>query len=156
MQNRKRRLASIALALAALAVGLWLPGHLEIAATDSVGYHLFWRTDKVPGLAVKGDYVSFVHTTPWYGAKRLTKQVACATGEILRSTDDGRFYCGEQYLGQALKADSAGASLPVFRFDGPVPEGKIFVRGRHDRSFDSRYFGWIERTDVQAILYPLF
>jgi type IV secretory pathway protease TraF len=53
-------------------------------------------------------------------------------------------------LGQALAADSQGRPLPQFSFNGPVPVGKLFMVGTHPRSYDSKYYGFI---DAHAILY---
>jgi len=40
-------------------------------------------------------------------------------------------------------------------FNGKVPEGTLFVSGQHRDSFDSRYWGFLDRKKVEAIAHPL-
>jgi type IV secretory pathway protease TraF len=48
-----------------------------------------------------------------------------------------------------------GATLPMFVFNGKVPDGMLFVSGQHKDSFDSRYWGFLEQRRVEAIATPL-
>ena len=59
-------------------------------------------------------------------------------------------------VGHTLAEDSERNPLPLFRFDGVIPEGKLFVVGHHPRSWDSRYFGFVDVEEVLNRAYPLF
>ena len=66
----------------------------------------------------------------------LLNQVGWGPGDRLRVDAVGDAYCNDDYLGRALAEDSEDNALPLFRFDGVVPEGKLFVVGHHPRSWD--------------------
>jgi type IV secretory pathway protease TraF len=127
---------------------------LVFTMTDSVKYHVLLRVDGPPA---KGDYVdvSLYHESiDATQAVRLTKRVACVAGDLLRF-ERGGHWCNEQFLGQVLQRDSASVPLPAFVWNGPVPEGKVFLTGDHIRSFDSRYFGFVNAAALER-LQPLF
>lgn len=127
---------------------------LVFPMTDSVKYHVLVR---VPGEAHKGDYVNIAlyhESIDKAQAVKLTKRVACVAGEVLKY-ERGTHWCNEQYLGTVLKRDTQGVPLPEFAWNGPVPEGKVFLTGDHVRSFDSRYFGFVNASALERLL-PLF
>jgi len=148
-----RRLWTAFVAAASVAAVLqMLP--LVFPATDSVKYHVLLR---VPGAASKGDYVNvalYHESIDARQAVRLTKRVACVAGEVLKS-DRGAHWCNEEYLGRVLRRDSRSVPLPEFVWNGPVPDGKVFLSGDHVRSFDSRYFGFVNAAALER-LQPLF
>ena len=107
----------------------------------------------------RGNYVRFERVHPWGGSSgpvSLLKEVGCGPGDRLRVDTVGDVYCNDDYLGRALSEDSKGNRLPLFRFDGLVPEGKLFVVGHHPRSWDSRYLGFVDVEEVLNRAYPLF
>lgn len=127
---------------------------LVFPMTESVKYHVLVR---VPGEAHKGDYVNIAlyhESIDKTQAVKLTKRVACVAGEVLKY-ERGTHWCNEQYLGTVLKRDTQGVPLPEFAWNGPVPEGKVFLTGDHVRSFDSRYFGFVNAAALERLL-PLF
>ncbi len=127
---------------------------LVFPMTHSVKYHVLVR---IPGEAVKGDYVNvalYHESIDKTQAVRLTKRVACVAGDVL-NFERGAHWCNEKYLGQVLRRDSKSVPLPEFTWNGPVPEGKVFLTGDHVRSFDSRYFGFVNAAALEK-LRPLF
>ncbi|EAL3751808.1 S26 family signal peptidase, partial [Campylobacter coli] len=38
-----------------------------------------------------------------------------------------------------------------FIFNGVIPKDKFFVMGTHPRSFDSRYWGFVDRKDIKGV-----
>jgi conjugal transfer pilin signal peptidase TrbI len=119
--------------------------HITSSATASVNYRLFWIEG---GPGKKGDYVNFEKQHPLLKdgtPKKLTKRIVCMEGELL--TFDGRRHtCGDAVLGSVLDRTHEGKPLDAFVWNGPVPAGKVFVEGDHERSFDSRYFGFVDRS----------
>lgn len=172
---RRRALRAAAWALsgavtvAALAV---LSGRLAVTLTPSME-HRVWFLNRVasPAEIRKGDAVMFLFRDPHgfvgeakeakeKGGKapverRAIKRVACAPGELLQ--EDGRdFRCGGWFIGRARELSRDGRPAPLFRFSGVIPEGKYFVMGDGADSYDSRYFGFVEAKDVQALARPVF
>jgi type IV secretory pathway protease TraF len=148
--------------VSALAIGLWLPGHISVTLTSSVGYRFFFLSEPESPDFKEGDYLLFhkqlVHA-PLQGNQAVTdkllKKVGCATGQRL-TVNNGEYYCDENYLGHALTQDAEGKRLPQFIFNGLVPAGSLFMIGSHPRSYDSRYFGFIHADTVLKKAYPLW
>ena len=146
--------AWIAIGVAAAVAALLQALPLVFPMTESVKYHVLLR---VPGAPAKGDYVNvalYHQSIDRTQAVRLTKRVACVAGDLLRY-ERGAHFCNGKYLGQVLKRDSQSVPLPEFIWNGPVPEGKVFLTGDHVRSFDSRYFGFVNAAALER-LQPLF
>lgn len=145
------RMASIA---AVVAVISYVHMGIVIPMTPSVKYHVLVESGGAPA---KGDYVDvdvYHASIDDDRAVRLTKRVACVAGEVLRY-ENGRHYCGDDYLGTVLKRTTEGVPLRAFEFNGPIPEGKVFLIGDHERSFDSRYLGLVNQAALQR-LTPIF
>lgn len=148
--------------VAALAVGLWLPAHISVTLTPSLGHRIFFLTAPESLNFKEGDYLLFhkqLVYTPLRGNQAQTDQllkiVGCAPGQLLRVANS-EYYCGEKYLGHALANDSKGKPLPRFIYNGPVPTGSLFMVGNHSRSYDSKYFGFIHADSVLKKAYPIW
>lgn len=145
------RMASVAAVVALIA---YVHMGVVIPMTPSVKYHVLLESSGVP---MKGDYVDvdvFHAGIDGERAVRLTKRIACVAGEVLRY-ENGRHYCGENYLGVVLKRTTDGIPLKAFEFSGVIPEGKVFLTGDHERSFDSRYLGLVNHAALTR-LTPVF
>ncbi len=132
-----------------------LPNRLEISLDKSLPYHVWWayRCDGIK----KGDYVEFKvdWDDKYFKGAYLIKKVACDEGEILETR--GRdYYCNTDYLGEAVDRDGKGNPVSNFYFYNIIPYGKMFVMGTHQRSYDSRYFGLIDKSKVIRCLKPLY
>lgn len=124
--------------------------NMAASMTASVKYRLFW-IEKGPG--EKGDYVTFEKAHPLLKdgkPKKLTKRIACVAGDTM-SFDGKRHHCGAVTLGAVLDRTHEGKKLEPFVFNGVVPEGKVFVTGDHERSFDSRYFGFVTQNETTKL-----
>lgn len=84
------------------------------------------------------------------------KIIGCDEGEVLTVDANKYFYCNGEYLVKAKDLSLKGEMLQHFIFNGKIPEGFMFVMGQHKDSYDSRYFGLLEKTRVIAKAYPLF
>lgn len=149
MSVQRRRLIVVTTAAVAAVLGLHY-SPLVMPMTKSVKYSLLV---KVTGAPQKGEYVNvrlYHEAIAADQAVQLTKRVGCVAGEQLR-TDGGKHYCGTQFLGQALEKDSKGKKLPRFVWNGPVPPGKVYLVGDHPRSFDSRYFGFVNASSLERL-----
>ncbi len=54
-----------------------------------------------------------------------------------------------------IETDSFGQKLPVYSQEEVIPEGKYFVVGLMPRTYDSRYWGLIDKKQVIGKAYPL-
>ena len=147
---------------AALALGLWLPGHISVTLTPSLGYRVFFLIEPESLEFKEGDYLLFhkqLVNAPLRGNQartdKLLKKVGCASGHRL-TVNNGEYYCDENYLGHALTQDAKDKRLPQFIFNGLVPAGSLFMVGSHPRSYDSRYFGFIHADSVLKKAYPIW
>ena len=139
----------------ALVVGLWLPGHISVTLTPSLGYRIFFLTEPESNFFKEGDYLLFQKHLQNAKTDRLLKKVGCASGHRL-TVSNGAYYCDENYLGHALVRDTKGNQLPQFIFNGVVPANSLFMIGNHPRSYDSKYFGFIHTGNVLKKAYPIW
>ena len=155
---RDRKKAAVYLAaVSALVFGLLLPERIVVAVSPSLDHRVFVLTGFTPDRIGKEDYVVFTVRSPYIKngkPSRLLKKVSCIAGQRLE-TRAGQYYCDGEYLGTAKRYSLKGEPVDSFVYSGTVPEGKLFVTGRHVDSFDSRYLGFIERSTVEGIARPL-
>ena len=134
-----------------LLIGMAIPGHLTITKTNSVEHNLFWEINrKTPQ---KGDYVRLPLFEPKVGCEpcSIVKRIGCLPGELLVNKGP-KYYCNNEYLGQC----ETGNNIEPFKFSGTVPPGMVFLVGDRDKSYDSRYFGFKQITDIETVLHPIF
>lgn len=134
-----------------------IPGHLIRAKSNSVNYSLFYKKEVSIPLK-KGQYVVVPHQSPFINQGqpcKLIKRIACAENDTLISKE-ALFYCNDELIGRAKPFSIKGEPLHYFQYNGVIPQGKIFICGDHQDSYDSRYFGFKEVKDVEAIGVPLF
>lgn len=138
--------------LGGLVAGIWYVGdHIDFVRGESIPITLAWITG---GPAKLGDYVYFKAQNPVINDGRpayLTKQVACVEGMSV-SFDGKVFACdGKPMGGEVITKTTDGRPVPVTTFAGVIPDGKVFVIGTHQRSFDSRYLGLVDRKDATRV-----
>ena len=113
-------------------------------------------TDDMPQIK-RGDYVSFdvEHPSKPGIYIREFKKVRCSAGDTL--TVSGReYFCNKAYLGRSKSSDSAGRPVTPYSKSGMLAPGQIFVMGDHRDSYDSRYYGPIQVTNIKEKLWPIF
>ena len=156
---RDGRKVSVCLAaVSALILGLLLPGKILIAVSPSLDHRIFLLNRTfTPDEIRKDTYVLFTvrsHYIKNGKPTKLLKKVSCVGGERLESRAR-EYYCSGKYLGIAKWYSLKGEPVDAFVYSGVVPEGMLFVTGRHADSFDSRYLGFIERRNVEGVAHPL-
>ncbi len=152
---------SLCLGLCALMyVGRAIPKHMAFSKTNSLLYRFFfYQRLFTPADLKSGRYVIFSidsHLVEHCSPCMVVKKIGCDEGEMLSSTSDGNYYCGNAYLGHAKSHSRKGQVLERYDYTGRVPEGKFFAVGSYPDSFDSRYIGFLEKKDVEAVAIPLF
>ncbi|MCR6574441.1 signal peptidase I [Campylobacter insulaenigrae] len=97
-------------------------------------------------------YFTFPKDTPYYKKnEKFAKYVRCEAGDVL-STSYLNYYCNGKFLGSALTTDSKNNKVDNFVFNGIIPEGKYFVLGTHPKSYDSRYWGFIDKELIKGVV----
>lgn len=112
---------------------------------------------KIPGVKpTRGDYVTFEleNSKLPNGKAYLTKRLACMPGDYLDSRE-GAFFCNDHLVATALKRDGYNRLLTWYKFKGIIPGNRVFVVGDDERSYDSRYWGFIP-FDTVIYSWPLF
>lgn len=140
-------------------MGKAVPKNILISHTDSVGHKLFYFKRHVdPKQLKKGDYAVFPIDTsyiPNCHPCKVIKQISCVEGEYLYCNSAGAYYCGNRFLGMAKTKSKKGEPVQPFVYNGIVPTNKIFATGGHKDSYDSRYFGFVEKSKITGLAIPL-
>lgn len=139
--------------LCLILVGLasfYLLGNLNWVVTPSIDATLLRYSDKP---FEHGDYVTFTLThelaNKGQGVK-VTKKLVCLPGDILTIKSKLDFYCNDVFLGTAFEySPDIEQHLPIFDYQGVIPENNGFVTGNHKKSFDSRNWGFIDLRHSQ-------
>lgn len=99
----------------------------------------------------KDDIVGFRYMDddyPFYKkGESFIKYIACMEGDEL-VIENNQVSCNGKYLGSQIKQDSKGNILPQFSFNGKIPKDKFFMWTPFVKSYDSRYWGFVDRNDI--------
>jgi conjugative transfer signal peptidase TraF len=93
------------------------------------------------------------------GSSYLMKRVWAVPGDRIAVLDDGVYINGARVPNSAPRAaDGGGRPLPRYRIDDQVldREQYLLLSETHPRSFDGRYFGPVTRSEIVAVIRPLF
>jgi len=150
--NWKVFLLILSLAIA----GAVIPSKFTVNPTPSLGTTLF-LLKRSPDTVGKKDYVVFrlKETDRRAPGRQLVKQVTCDEGDTLNVMEREYWCNGDEYLGRAKDLDLKGEKLDPFIYNGVIPKGLCFVSGHHKDSYDSRYWGFLNKKDIGALAYPL-
>lgn len=140
--------------------GTLIPYKFSVTLTPSLKHRIYWLT-RNPDKVVRGDYILFHHKelAAKVGMKKseeMLKVIGCNEGDQLTVDEEKKFYCNGEYLVRAKDISLKGEPLQHFVFNGQIPKGVMFVMGQHKDSYDSRYFGFVEKNRILAKTYPIF
>lgn len=143
-----------------LVAGTLIPYKISVTLTPSLKHRVYWLI-RNPDKVVRGDYVLFRHKelSARMGMKKsedVMKILGCNEGDLLTVDAEKKFYCNGEYLVRAKDISLKGEQLQYFVFNGTIPKGVMFVMGQHKDSFDSRYFGFVDKSRILAKAYPIF
>ena len=157
MRKLKNFLKVFFLVFLVLLLGAEASGRVAVNLSPSVKPRLFFLV-RHPAEIRKGDYVIFrpEHMDPYINEKTLVKKVTCDEGDQL--IEKGKEYLcnGDVYLGRAKDFSLKGERLRNFVYNGIIPKGFCFVSGSNINSYDSRYWGFLRKSDIEARAYPVF
>lgn len=143
--------------VSATLIGLWLfmLFHLKVSWTPSLSERVFWL--EAPVDLKSGDVVVFRRKDRATRGNNLDllKRVACVEGDLLQVRNRS-YFCNGRFLGAAKETALSGEPVANFIFSGTVPTGRIFVMGDHKDSYDSRYYGFIDKREIKAKALAIF
>lgn len=137
-------------------IGLLLFGVvLTYSRDNSLPYHL-WINDYFTSVYSKGDYViiNYNRSDDFVPYRFLVKRITCVPGDKILRVGDAIF-CNGVWMGNALKLARNGKKLPQVYFNEVITNGNYFVSGTNERSYDSRYFGFITGNMIVRRVFPL-
>jgi conjugal transfer pilin signal peptidase TrbI len=114
---------------------------IRINSSDSLPHKLFWAYAK--GEVKVGQIVSFKRFDTV-----VAKEIVGLPGDPIEVVD-GVVWVGGREVGKALEVSPSGKNMTLLT-RREVPEGKVFCRGTHPESFDSRYaeFGLVGEDEI--------
>ena len=122
----------------------------------SLGRYVFICNMNPPKSIQKGDNIAFRFPTdtPYFKkGDKFIKIAGCMPGDKLTIDDSKNYFCNDYWLGKALDTDSNGKPAVHFTYSGAIPDGKVFVFGTHVRSYDSRYWGFVDIASIEGKCY---
>ena len=147
-----------------LGLGFWIPSHFSFTRTDSLDHRLFYiayYSTKETNRVKNGSFIMFRNNHPLISGlireaktDKIIKKVVCSEGSMLKVVNRD-FFCDGQKLGRATEKTPSGRTIEPFIYNGIVPAGNYFVMGNSPDSFDSRYFGFVEKKSIIALAYPI-
>lgn len=146
--------------LALILGGAIIPSRFSVTLTPSLRHRIFYLDQSPDKKTIKkSDYVMFVLTDRRINdgkSSNTIKEVGCGEGDLLMVQGKDYYCSANEYLGRAKDYSLKGERVDNFVYNGIVPEGKVFVIGHHKDSYDSRYFGFINKQAIKAKAYPVF
>ncbi|MFN3263481.1 MAG: signal peptidase I [Aquificaceae bacterium] len=129
---------------------------IKIAYTFDTSMPYHWWLEVLPYREPKvGDIVLIEPPQDRYTrGKLLVKRIVCAEGDHIQ-TKGLDYYCNGSFLGRARTTDSKGNPVNPVVLNQRIGKGYYFVMGDNERSYDSRYFGLVERERIKKLMFPL-
>lgn len=142
--------------VAGVAAGCFCSNKLVTVGTDSIGKFVMWRSGDRE--ARQDRFILFKKSHPLLDNGKehlLSKRIGCAPGQRLEVVQR-RYFCDGTSLGVAKTHSLTGIPVDNFIFHGVIPANKLFVVGNSIDSLDSKYYGFIDTSDVISYLIPIF
>jgi len=158
--SKKKKIGLVIFIAMLIFTGGEISSRLVFSLTTSDNYRLFYKTsfDNKP---VLGEFYVFKpklnkflkRAKKAYKTIALIKKASCLYPSVLK-VKGYKFFCDNKLIAIAKKTyhNKYNKVVPLshFKYNGQVPKGKIFFTGSNKNSYDSRYFGFV---DKRRILY---
>jgi len=165
-RNLGPRLAMVAVTLVVLAAAAdyvrsrWIIGGVGPNDPSSLIGHWFFIVDRHNKQVERGALVAFRtddRMTPWYSQGTIfIKQVAALSGDRVDVDEQGMHVNGQTVTDTLLLTDTLNKPVEAFTRSEVVQSGHYWVLGTSPDSFDSRYWGPIQRDQVIGMATAVF
>lgn len=147
-RSLKRLLAS-AICLLVFVGTLYISG-IRINTSDSLPLGV-WRVQKTDTSELRiGDSIAINRSAVPNASTHLMKDVGGLPGDVMTRQGDVVYRNGvEMPLSTIQTTNSIGQEIHCIKYPVMVPEGYVWLSSRHERGYDSRYFGAVP---VQAVI----
>lgn len=136
-----------------LGISDWLTDQIQFVMGESLQTTLVWKANRP---VQQDDIVQFTLDDDRLASRSfiLFKRAWCAPGMRFK-IDEHQAACGDEgsakYRALHRNAKTGeGRPLPVFIFDGHVPDQQWVILGDHPDSFDTRYLGFKDEKTLTA------
>lgn len=159
--------ASVAIAIVYAPLG-WFSGHYRIVYDSIKGanclpYSVF-LVDLSDHATDRGEYIAFVsrQMEPFYANGTIAvKQIAAVPGDRVQVgaqgvAINGRVQGALLHLKEGERLWRMGRRISDVERDELVPQGHLWMMGTNPRSYDSRYWGYIENEQIIGRAIPLW
>ena len=131
---------------------------IDLAEVRCLPWSVYFITYGMPQKIERGDYVAFVPQNglmgPHFEGKTVGKMVAGLPGDQVIVKNDIAYVDG-RLVGKLNLLDKLGKQPGAFDRTEIVPEGKIFVIGTEERSYDGRYWGFLDKKLIIGSVGPV-
>jgi conjugative transfer signal peptidase TraF len=92
------------------------------------------------------------------GYGQLMKKILAVQNDVVFIDTDGVRVNGQLLpLSAPIKADGAGRPMPDYKASSVLGSAEVLVMSdNNSSSFDGRYFGSIQRSQIQGVIRPIF
>ena len=97
-------------------------------------------------------HVTLKSKTCPFGTEPLIKKIMAMPGDIVKATGDQEI----EINNEKIPGTKPREKIPPFIFEGTVPANHYLVLTNHPKGFDSRYFGFIEKSYFTDKAYKIF
>lgn len=148
MNRRVLNILTVVVSMVAIFVGLKATDiKFVIPESESVNGSLFLLQDK----DTANDYVVFeydkIDYKNYHRGKLFIKKIGCNSGQHLL-VQDYKVVCDGRTIATIFQKNAEGQVMPNYSYDGIIPSSQFFALGEHPRSFDSRYFGLVDKAQI--------
>jgi conjugal transfer pilin signal peptidase TrbI len=144
-----------------VAAGAYLKDRYTFAIDHQKGTHSnhkqFFIIDKWDKDIHRDNYVAFssLRMTPYFpDGTKVIKSAAAMPGDQIK-VDEAVHVNGKEW-GKLIHHEKLGKKLEEFAREEVVPSGKIYALGVHVKSFDSRYWGYVDTSQVIGKAYAIY
>lgn len=131
---------------------------VDLASVRCLPWRLYFISYGHPGDLKQGDYVAFVPTGglmgPHFEGKTVGKMVAGLPGDKL-VVKNNIAYIGGRLIGELVLTEKLGKKPGEFDRVETVPPGKVLVIGTEPRSYDGRYWGFLDQKLIIGRVGPI-
>jgi conjugal transfer pilin signal peptidase TrbI len=169
--KRGLRKSGTALLIVGVLLGIpsyWMIGRYTFAFDAIEGEHCLpfqlYIVDLTDKRVERGGYLMFEASKmePFYkNGTHALKRIDGVEGDHVQVTKDGAFVNGK-FEGPMTHVEPdgrlwrMGKRIEDYKRDEFVPKGKVWVAGSHVRSYDSRYWGYVEAKEILGRAHPIY